>query len=69
MGDWYDFSSPITSTALSPPLSTEYSDMIRAVKESRYYVSDPSQACVFIPAVGYFETGCSGCPHHVVSAQ
>lgn len=50
IGEKYDFVAPHAPT-ISPTLSVEYSELIEAVKGSRYYVSDPSKACVFIPAV------------------
>lgn len=50
IGESYDFVAPRTHT-ISPSMSVEYAELIAAVKGSRYYVSDPSKACVFIPAV------------------
>lgn len=49
IGGPYDFHPSPGSHSLTPDISQEYAEMIRAVKSSRYHVTDPSAACVFIP--------------------
>lgn len=50
VGDWYDFGVP-QSLAAASKISLEYAELVEAVKGSRYYVADPSRACIFVPPV------------------
>lgn len=49
IGGWYEFHGPQTPSAVSPTVSLEYAELVAAVEGSRYHVSDPVHACVFIP--------------------
>lgn len=48
VGGPYDFYGPLGSLSQSLDISREYAEMIRAVRNSRYHVADPSAACIFI---------------------
>jgi len=47
----YDFYDPSNSISLSLNASKEYIELLASIKNSRYYVSDPARACVFIPPI------------------
>lgn len=49
--DTYDFYDPSNSVSLSLNISKAYTELLDAVKKSRFYVSNPASACVFIPPV------------------
>lgn len=52
VGGPYSFLPPFASSLpipLTPEFSVEYTELIEAVKGSRYHQADPSKACVFIP--------------------
>ena len=46
-----DFYDPSNSISLSLNVSKEYVELLDTVRNSRYYVSDPKKACVFIPPI------------------
>ena len=47
----YDFYDPSSSISLSLNISKEYTELLETVRKSRYYVSSPTSACVFIPPI------------------
>jgi glucuronyl/N-acetylglucosaminyl transferase EXT2 len=49
VGGAYEFHDPKTPHPTTPVVSAEYAELVAAVKGSRYHVSDPAHACVFIP--------------------
>lgn len=51
VGEWREFRRQETPSVLRPEVSQEYEELLEAVRGSRYYESDPTQACVFIPSV------------------
>ena len=54
---WSEFHGPQTPSVFTPSISQEYSELVEAVRNSRYYVHDPSKACVFIPNVDTLRRG------------
>lgn len=57
VGGWYEFHAPQTPGVVSPVASVEYAELVEAVKGSRYHVSDPSRACIFIPPLDTLSKG------------
>ncbi len=51
ISDSYDFQDPTNSISLSLNVSKEYTELLEAVRTSRYHVPHPSKACVFIPPI------------------
>lgn len=49
VGEWCEFHTSQPPHTLSPKPSVEYAELVEAVKGSRYYMADPSSACIFIP--------------------
>ncbi|XP_053680878.1 exostosin-1 isoform X1 [Anopheles nili] len=39
---------PLNSLGAPPPISQNYQKIISAIQESRYYTTDPTQACLFV---------------------
>lgn len=39
---------PLNSLGAAPPISLNYQKILSAITESRYYTSDPDQACLFV---------------------
>uniref|UniRef100_A0A182SNE5 Exostosin GT47 domain-containing protein n=1 Tax=Anopheles maculatus TaxID=74869 RepID=A0A182SNE5_9DIPT len=39
---------PLNSLGAPPPISQNYQKIISAIQESRYYTTDPAQACLFV---------------------
>lgn len=49
VGEWCQFQGPQTPSVVTPGVSLEYEELVEVVKGSKYYASDPSSACIFIP--------------------
>ena len=55
---WREFRAPQNpSSVLTPLVSWEYEELVEAIRRSRYYTSDPSKACVFVPFVDTLRQG------------
>lgn len=40
-----------TGSDMTPPMSTEFEEMLRVIAQSPYYTRDPETACFFIPSI------------------
>lgn len=49
--DHYEFHSPITSQSYVPDISTEYTEILDTIRNSRYYERNISKACVIVPPI------------------
>ena len=49
--DTYEFHSGITLETYVPEVSREYAEMLDAIRNSRYYEKNISEACVIVPSV------------------
>ena len=58
IGAWQEFHhSARDHSILTPLISSEYAELVKAVRGSKYNVHDPSRACVFIPYVDTLRQG------------
>ena len=49
--DRYEFHNSITSQNYVPEISTEYEEILDAIRNSHYYERNISQACVIVPPI------------------
>ena len=47
----YTFHRAVSSHSYVPEISTEYAEILDAIRNSRYYEKNISQACVFVPPI------------------
>ncbi len=57
IGPWRKFHDSQTKSALPSSISQEYSELVEAVKGSRYFEPDASKACVLIPYLDTLRQG------------